>query len=70
MANLADQLGDFAEMMRPKPPKSMRLLLEPAEIVALIVEALMMTADRINAGLPVDSTRSIAAAKRSNNHQK
>lgn len=64
ITDLSSQVGDFAAMMMPKPPPPLKLLLAQDEIRPLIAEALLGTADKINAGTPIDANRSIQAAAR------
>ena len=55
-------LGDFASMVRPRPPARIRIMLNENELNAVVVEALMATADRISKNLPIDDSRSVSAA--------
>ena len=66
ITDIHEQVGDFAAMVMPKAPPPLKLLLAPEEIPPLIAVALLATADKINAGQPIDATRSIAAAGRGN----
>ena len=64
VADLEAQMADFAAMVMPKPPPPLKLLLDAEETRQLIAEALLLTADKINAGTPIDANRSIQAAAR------
>ena len=69
VTDLAAQLGDFASMVQVAPPPRVRITLSERETIACISEALLMTADKINAGEPIDATRSIVAARRGVAHR-
>ena len=68
VTDLAAQLGSFADMVQVPPPPRVKIMLSDKETVAVISEALLMTADKINAGEPIDSHRSITAARRGPKH--
>ena len=55
-------LGEFASLVRPRPPARIRIMLTETELVALIVEALLATADRISQNRPIDAHRSMNGA--------
>ena len=64
ITDLAAQVGDFASMVRAKPPVRVSLTLNEEEVRQTIANALLMTADKINLGLPIDQHRSTTAAAR------
>ena len=69
VADLHAQLGDFAAMVQVEPPPKIKIMLSDKETVSMISQALLMTADKINAGEPIDASRSIIAARRSAAHR-
>ena len=62
--DLAAQMGDFASMLKVKEPPKPKILLAQDEIVALIAEALLATADKIGAGEAVDQHKSLGGGLR------
>lgn len=62
ITDLAAQVGDFANMVAASPPPRVKLLLSQEDVQSLIAQALLATADRMHAGLPVDANRSLSAS--------
>ena len=63
VVDVTTEVPDMQTMLLPKMPR-FRMLLMHEETLALIVEALLGTADRVSQGLPVDANNSIQKAHR------
>ena len=61
VTDLVATVGDFASMVRAKPPPRTRLTLAPHEVVDLIQAAMLATAEKIQMGQPIDAHRSVRA---------
>jgi len=64
VTDLNKQVGSFADMVAATPPPRPKVLLSKEETTALIVEALMLTADKLSGGLIVETNRSSASTSR------